>query len=136
MATSKRPRPPGIHAHRHGGPPRRDQRRPARRAASVLWGGDGDVHLAESPWRQTPGTTTGGEAIAKDQGGGPPFVTEAHAIQAGREVRVIVDAKKAGDVDAFAIAQNIAKKVEAEITFPGEIKVTVLREVRVEATAR
>jgi len=49
---------------------------------------------------------------------------------------VIVDAKKAGDADAFAIAQNIAKKVEAEMTFPGEIKVTVLREVRAEATAR
>lgn len=53
-------------------------------------------------------------------------------------VRVIVDAKKAGDADAFAIAQNIAKKMEAEMTFggPGEIKVTVLREVRAEATAR
>jgi ribonuclease Y len=66
----------------------------------------------------------------------PGLVTEAHAIQAGREVRVIVDAKKASDADAFAIAQNIAKKVEAEMTFPGEIKVTVLREVRAEATAR
>ncbi|MCI0675347.1 MAG: ribonuclease Y, partial [Phycisphaerales bacterium] len=72
------------------------------------------------------------ETIAKEQ----PFVTEAHAIQAGREVRVIVDAKKASDADAFAIAQNVAKKVEAEMTFPGEIKVTVLREVRAEATAR
>ncbi len=72
------------------------------------------------------------EGIAKEQ----QFVTEAHAIQAGREVRVIVDAKKASDADAFAIAQNIAKKVEAEMTFPGEIKVTVLREVRAEATAR
>jgi len=72
------------------------------------------------------------ETIAKEQ----PNVTEAHAIQAGREVRVIVDAKKATDADAFLIAQNIAQKVEAEMTFPGEIKVTVLREVRAEATAR
>ena len=72
------------------------------------------------------------EGIAKEQ----PFVTEAHAIQAGREVRVIVDAKKASDADAFGIAQAIAKKVEEEMTFPGEIKVTVLREVRAEATAR
>jgi ribonuclease Y len=72
------------------------------------------------------------ESIAKEQ----PFVTEAHAIQAGREVRVIVDAKRAGDTDAFSIARNIAKKVEEEMTFPGEIKVTVLREVRAEATAR
>lgn len=72
------------------------------------------------------------EGIAREQ----PFVEEAYAIQAGREVRVIVDAKKADDAYAFKIAQDIAKKVEAEMTFPGEIKVTVLREVRAEATAR
>ena len=72
------------------------------------------------------------EGIAREQ----PHVEEAHAIQAGREVRVIVNAKKATDADAHAIARNIAKKVEEEMTFPGEIKVTVLREVRAEATAR
>jgi len=72
------------------------------------------------------------EGIAKEQ----PFVDEAHAIQAGREVRVIVDAKKADDVQTFAIATAIAKRVEEEMTFPGEIKVTVLREIRAEATAR
>ena len=72
------------------------------------------------------------EGIAREQ----PFVSEAHAIQAGREVRVIVDAKKASDEDAFQIARAIAKRVEEEMTFPGEIKVTVLREVRAEATAR
>jgi ribonuclease Y len=64
------------------------------------------------------------------------FVEEAYAIQAGREVRVVVDAKKADDAYAFQIAQDIAKQVEKEMTFPGEIKVTVLREVRAEATAR
>ncbi len=72
------------------------------------------------------------EGIAREQ----PNVQEAHAIQAGREVRVIVDAKRADDAQAFAIAQAIAKRVEAEMTFPGEIKVTVLREVRAEAVAR
>lgn len=72
------------------------------------------------------------EGIAKEQ----PNVQEAHAIQAGREVRVIVDAKRSDDAQAFAIAQAIAKRVEAEMTFPGEIKVTVLREVRAEAIAR
>jgi ribonuclease Y len=72
------------------------------------------------------------EGIAKEQ----PFVEEAHAIQAGREVRVIVDARRADDVQTFAIATAIAKRVEEEMTFPGEIKVTVLREVRAEATAR
>lgn len=65
-----------------------------------------------------------------------PEVNEAHAIQAGREVRVIVDAHKADDDMSFLIAEKIAKRVEEEMTFPGEIKVTVLREIRAEATAR
>ena len=51
-------------------------------------------------------------------------------------MRVIVDANKADDARCFAIAQEVAKRVEAEMTFPGEIKVTVLRELRAEATAR
>ena len=72
------------------------------------------------------------EGIAKAR----QFVTEAYAIQAGREVRVIVDATKADDAYAFKIAQDIAKEVEKEMTFPGEIKVTVLREVRAEGIAR
>lgn len=72
------------------------------------------------------------EGIAKEK----DFVREAHAIQAGREVRVIVDAKKASDADAHAVARAIAARVEEEMTFPGEIKVTVLRETRAEATAR
>ena len=49
---------------------------------------------------------------------------------------MIVDAKGADDAEAFAIARRIAKRVEEELTFPGEIKVTVLREVRAEAMAR
>jgi ribonucrease Y len=72
------------------------------------------------------------EGIAKQYA----FVTEAHAIQAGREIRVIIDAKRADDAEAFALAKKVAKQVEEEMTFPGEIKVTVLREVRAEATAR
>ena len=44
--------------------------------------------------------------------------------------------QKADDTDAFAAARAIAKRVEEEMTFPGEIKVTVLREVRAEATAK
>jgi ribonuclease Y len=48
----------------------------------------------------------------------------------------VVDAKRADDAYAFRIAQEIAKRVEEEMTFPGEIKVTVLRELRAEATAR
>ena len=63
-------------------------------------------------------------------------VTEAYAIQAGREVRVMIDAAKVGDDEAFLIAHNIAKKVSEEMTFPGEIRVTVLRETRAIEYAR
>ena len=65
-----------------------------------------------------------------------PGVTEAHAFQAGREVRVIVDADRATDAEAFAISRDIARRVEEDMTFPGEIKVTVIREVRAESVAR
>jgi ribonuclease Y len=63
-------------------------------------------------------------------------VNEAYAIQAGREVRVMVDAAKVGDDEAHLIAQKIAKRVSEEMTFPGEIKVTVLRETRAIEYAR
>ena len=71
------------------------------------------------------------EALAKEQNG----VTESYAIQAGREIRVIVDAKSISDGEAFAMSKRIAARIEEEMTFPGEIKVTVLREVRAEAIA-
>ncbi len=63
-------------------------------------------------------------------------VTEAYAIQAGREVRVMVDAARVDDDQAYLIAHNIAKKVSEEMTFPGEIRVTVLRETRAIEFAR
>ncbi len=63
-------------------------------------------------------------------------VTEAHAIQAGREVRVMVDAKRVSDDQAHYIAKKIADKVSEEMTFPGEVKVTVLRETRAVELAR
>jgi len=63
-------------------------------------------------------------------------VNEAYAIQAGREVRVMVDAQRVSDDEAFLIAQKIAKRVSEEMTFPGEIKVTVLRETRAIEIAR
>jgi len=67
---------------------------------------------------------------------GFPGVTEAYAIQAGREVRVMVDAARVGDDEAFLIAHDIAKKVAEDMTFPGEIRVTVLRETRAIEFAR
>ena len=57
-------------------------------------------------------------------------VENAYAIQAGREIRVIVDAEKVDDDAAVKIARDIAKKVEDEMTYPGEIQVTLLRELR------
>ena len=63
-------------------------------------------------------------------------VRQAYAIQAGREVRVIVDAKQVDDKVAMKVARDIAKKIELEMQYPGEIKVTLIREVRAVEYAR
>lgn len=65
-----------------------------------------------------------------------PGVTEAYAVQAGREVRVMIDANRVSDDEAYLIAHEIARKVSDEMTFPGEIRVTVLRETRAIEIAR
>lgn len=57
-------------------------------------------------------------------------VRQAYAIHAGREIRVIVDAKAVTDADSAKLAHDIAKRIEGTLTFPGEIRITVLREVR------
>jgi ribonucrease Y len=57
-------------------------------------------------------------------------VRQAYAIQAGREVRVIVDARLIDDRISAKLARDIAKKIEDEMNYPGEIKVTLIREVR------
>ncbi len=57
-------------------------------------------------------------------------VRQAYAIQAGREVRVIVDAKMIDDRASAKVARDIAKKIETDMTYPGEIKITLIREVR------
>ena len=57
-------------------------------------------------------------------------VEKAYAIQAGREVRVIVNSKLVSDERAYLLAREIAQKIEKELTYPGIIKVTVLRETR------
>jgi ribonuclease Y len=63
-------------------------------------------------------------------------VRQAYAIQAGREVRVIVDARAIDDKASAKLARDISKKIEHDLTYPGEIKVTVLREVRTVEYAR
>lgn len=65
-----------------------------------------------------------------------PGVVDAYAVAAGREVRVIVDAKAVPDEAAAALARDIALKVEGELSYPGEIKVTVVRETRAVSYAR
>lgn len=57
-------------------------------------------------------------------------VEKAYAIQAGREVRVIVNSKIVSDERAYLLARDIAQAIEKELTYPGIIKVTVLRETR------
>jgi ribonuclease Y len=63
-------------------------------------------------------------------------VENSYAIQAGREIRVIVDAEKIDDAVSLKTARDIARKIEEEMTYPGEIKVTLLREVRCVEYAR
>lgn len=63
-------------------------------------------------------------------------VEKAYAIQAGRELRVIVEADKVSDVDSEKISFDMAQKIQNEMTYPGQIKVTVIREKRAVNVAR
>ncbi|MCS7032507.1 MAG: ribonuclease Y, partial [Phycisphaerae bacterium] len=72
----------------------------------------------------------------EDLAGSFDGVRQAYAIQAGREVRVIVDARLVDDRTSAKLARDISRKIESDMTYPGEIKVTVLREVRTVEYAR
>ncbi|MBU0638499.1 MAG: ribonuclease Y [Planctomycetes bacterium] len=63
-------------------------------------------------------------------------VNQAYAVEAGREVRVIVDAGRIDDQSALKLARDVAQKIEDTMTYPGEIKITVLREIRAVEYAR
>lgn len=63
-------------------------------------------------------------------------IEKAYAIQAGREVRVFVHPERINDLTAYQLAQDIARKIESELSYPGEIRVTVIRETRVIEYAR
>jgi ribonuclease Y len=62
-------------------------------------------------------------------------VSKAYAISAGREIRVMVQPEKISDAQADLLASDIAKKIQQELEYPGQIKVTVLRETRSTAYA-
>ncbi len=64
-----------------------------------------------------------------------PGVQQAYAVQAGREIRVFVDSTKILDTDVERVAKDIADRIQLEVRFPGQIQVTVLRELRTTATA-
>ena len=59
-----------------------------------------------------------------------PGISKAYAIQAGREIRVIVENEEISDADAAMLSRDIARKIENELSYPGQIKVTVIREMR------
>ena len=72
------------------------------------------------------------EAIAMSY----PGVTKTYAIQAGRELRVIVGADKLDDKDTETLSTEIATKIQNEMTYPGQVKITVIRETRAVAFAK
>jgi ribonuclease Y len=63
-------------------------------------------------------------------------VEKAYAIQAGRELRVVVDQNAVNDDQSRALARQIAKKIEADLRYPGRIRVTIIRETRIIEYAR
>ncbi len=65
-----------------------------------------------------------------------PSIERSYALSAGREIRIFVTPEKISDVEAKEMAREIAKKIEAELKYPGEIKVTMIRETRVIEYAR
>ena len=65
-----------------------------------------------------------------------PGVSNTYAIQAGRELRVIVESEKVSDKDSEMLSFNISQKIQNEMTYPGQVKVTVIRETRSVAYAK
>ena len=65
-----------------------------------------------------------------------PGVVKTYAIQAGRELRVIVGADKIDDKEVETLSYEIAKKIQDELTYPGQVKITVIRETRAVSFAK
>ena len=94
------------------------QRQPARRAAG------------EHRGLRAAAGAAGGDRRARDG------VDKVFAMQAGREIRVMVAPEVVDDIEAQVLARDIAKQIEEELTYPGQIKVVVVRESRATETAR
>jgi len=72
------------------------------------------------------------EAIAESF----PGVEKSYAIQAGREVRILVDHHQVSDAEAAVMAEEISRRVEGELEYPGQIRIMVIRETRATAVAK
>jgi ribonuclease Y len=64
------------------------------------------------------------------------WVSKAYALSAGREIRVFVDAKTVSDLDAAELAKTIADKIQEKLSYPWEVKVNLIREMRVIEVAK
>ena len=65
-----------------------------------------------------------------------PGVIKTYAIQAGRELRVIVGADKISDEETEKLSNEIAQKIQDEMTYPGQVRITVIRETRAVSYAK
>jgi ribonuclease Y len=63
-------------------------------------------------------------------------IDKSYAIQAGRELRIIVESEKVSDGESVLLARDVAKKIEESLSYPGQIKVTVIRETRAVGMAK
>jgi len=72
------------------------------------------------------------EKIAKEFQG----VSTAYAVQAGREVRILVEPESVDDKQAQILAYDIANRIERELEYPGQVKITVIRETRAQGLAK
>jgi ribonuclease Y len=92
----------------------------------------GDAISAARPGARSETTDIYVKRLEKLEGiaNGFPGVEKSYAIQAGREVRVVVQPEAVSDHDAMILARNICKKIEADLQYPGQIKVIVVRETR------
>ena len=92
--------------------------------------------MADTVICPTLGNILSSEECMENLAGSYPGVTKAYAIQAGRELRVIVGAEQVSDHDAEVLSGDIAQKIQDEMTYPGQVKITVIRETRSVAYAK